>query len=67
MGKRIEFVPMYWGSPQIPVFTSQITPQTVTSDFIQNILGMNEPDQVGQANLSAGDAANQWKASDFAL
>jgi len=57
----LEFVPMFWSSTQLSDFQSQVNPMTIEQKGIKNILGMNEPDQTGEANLNAGQGAAMWK------
>lgn len=58
---HLEFVPMFWGMQQITDFQAQVNPGTILERNYKNILAMNEPNQQGQAQVSAGDAAAQWK------
>ncbi|TDL19875.1 glycoside hydrolase [Rickenella mellea] len=59
----LEFVPMLWGADQARVneFTSTIN-QTIASLNVTAILGMNEPQQSGQSNLTPQQGADLWKA-----
>lgn len=52
---------MFWGMQQITDFQAQVNPGTILERNYKNILAMNEPNQQGQAQVSAGDAAAQWK------
>jgi len=56
----IEFVPMLWGTRQIDQFTSTIQ-QSISQLNVTHILGMNEPQQTGQSNLSPQDGATMWQ------
>ncbi|KAG8945280.1 hypothetical protein FRC04_001057 [Tulasnella sp. 424] len=58
---NLEFVPMFWGIQQITDFQAQVNPGTILERNYKNILAMNEPNQQGQAYISAGDGAAQWK------
>ncbi|KAG8950184.1 hypothetical protein FRC00_007820 [Tulasnella sp. 408] len=58
---HLEFVPMFWGMQQITDFQAQVNPGTILERNYKNILAMNEPNQQGQAQVGAGDAAAQWK------
>jgi len=54
-----EFVPMLWGAKQAGDFAKQANNGGFNG--AHEILGFNEPEQGGQANLSPGDAANLWR------
>ncbi|TFK44156.1 hypothetical protein BDQ12DRAFT_593939 [Crucibulum laeve] len=56
----LEFVPMLWGPKSVDQFASTID-QTLSSGNVKAVLGMNEPEQQGQSNLSPQDGANMWK------
>ncbi|KAF9010758.1 glycosyl hydrolase catalytic core-domain-containing protein [Cyathus striatus] len=56
----LEFVPMLWGSKNVDQFSSTID-QTLSSGNVKAVLGMNEPEQTGQSNMSPQDGANMWK------
>ncbi|KAF5348650.1 hypothetical protein D9758_006768 [Tetrapyrgos nigripes] len=57
----LEFVPMLWGSDQAEEFNSTI--EDMISDLgITCALGMNEPQQSGQSNLSPEQGADIWKS-----
>ncbi|KAG8977122.1 hypothetical protein FRB90_008908, partial [Tulasnella sp. 427] len=58
---HLEFVPMFWGLQQITDFQAQVNPGTILERNYKNVLAMNEPNQAGQAQVNAGDAAAQWK------
>jgi hypothetical protein len=49
-------VPMLWGYNQIDEFKS-----TVKAGYSTHVLGMNEPNEVGQSNMSPADGAQLWK------
>jgi len=49
------FVPQLWGYSQIGDFTNK-----VKAGFANHVLGMNEPNQAGQAQMSPQDGANLW-------
>jgi hypothetical protein len=49
-------VPMLWGDRQIDVFT-----QTVVKGFATHVMGMNEPNQSGQSDMSPEHGAYLWK------
>ncbi|KAL0956646.1 hypothetical protein HGRIS_002779 [Hohenbuehelia grisea] len=51
---------MLWGPGHIPEFQNNIN-QTLAQHHVTSILGMNEPEQSGQSNISPGDAAQMWR------
>ncbi|KAK7473112.1 hypothetical protein VKT23_001211 [Stygiomarasmius scandens] len=56
----LEFVPMLWGSDQADEFSSTI--DDLVSDLgITSVLGMNEPQQPGQSNLTPEEGVDLWK------
>ncbi|THU85685.1 glycoside hydrolase [Dendrothele bispora CBS 962.96] len=56
----LEFVPMLWGSNQADEFNSTI--DGLISDLgITSVLGMNEPQQPGQSNLTPEQGVDLWK------
>jgi len=54
----LDFVPMLWGTKQIADFQNQLKLGTFASSSA--VLGPNEPDQVGQANLTPAQAVSLW-------
>ncbi|KAJ4490363.1 hypothetical protein J3R30DRAFT_3653697 [Lentinula aciculospora] len=52
----IEHVPMQWGKASIETFED-----TVKNAGAKNVLGFNEPEQMGQANINATEAASLWQ------
>ncbi|KAF8149476.1 glycosyl hydrolase catalytic core-domain-containing protein [Crassisporium funariophilum] len=58
----LEFVPMLWGNRSIDQFSSTIQ-QTLkeTKPQITAILGMNEPEQKGQSNMTPQQGAQMWQ------
>ncbi|CAE6446936.1 unnamed protein product [Rhizoctonia solani] len=58
---NIEFVPMLWGGKDVSAFTKAVTRASVASNGWTHILGMNEPQESSQSNMSPADAANMWK------
>jgi len=50
---------MLWGARQIEEFQQNIG--TIMQQQVQAVLGMNEPQQEGQSNLSPEDGAQMWK------
>ncbi|KAF8913683.1 glycosyl hydrolase catalytic core-domain-containing protein [Mucidula mucida] len=56
----LEYVPMLWGSNQIDEFTSTIN-DTLDAGNIHMVLGMNEPQEDGQSNLSPKEGADMWR------
>ncbi|KAG8776378.1 hypothetical protein FRC12_000937 [Ceratobasidium sp. 428] len=57
----LEYVPMFWGPKNQDSFTTYVNPDTIASQGIKHVLGMNEPEQVGQSNLTATEAAQWWQ------
>ncbi|CAE6443381.1 unnamed protein product [Rhizoctonia solani] len=58
---NLEYVPMLWGGKDVSAFTKAVTPASIASKGWTHILGMNEPQEPSQANMSPADAANTWK------
>ncbi|KAG8743501.1 hypothetical protein FRC10_011892 [Ceratobasidium sp. 414] len=58
---KLEYVPMFWGPKNQGSFTAFVNPDTITSQGIKHVLGMNEPEQVGQSNLTAAEAVQWWQ------
>lgn len=57
---ELEFVPMLWGQRQVEDFTSSIN-NTISSLSVTSVLGMNEPQERGQANMSPQEGADMWR------
>ncbi|KAF7372326.1 Glycoside hydrolase family 128 protein [Mycena venus] len=57
---EIEFVPMLWGSEQIESFNETIQ-DSIQTLKITTVLGMNEPQEPSQANITAAEGAVMWK------
>ncbi|KAI0793109.1 glycosyl hydrolase catalytic core-domain-containing protein [Irpex lacteus] len=57
---NLECVPMLWGTQQETDFNGTIQ-STIDSHNVKAVLGVNEPNEQGQSNLSPEDAANLWK------
>ncbi|KIM72213.1 glycoside hydrolase family 128 protein [Piloderma croceum F 1598] len=55
----IEFVPMLWGQAQAAEFSSTIN-QTIASQHVSAVLGMNEPQEPQQSNLTPDQGAQMW-------
>jgi len=53
-----EPIPMYWGEKQTADFK-----RLVVKGYAKTVLGFNEPNQDGQANMSPQLAAQLWKAN----
>ncbi|KIR54298.1 hypothetical protein I315_03357 [Cryptococcus gattii Ru294] len=53
----LEFVPMLWGPKQVSDWHAQMSQWPST---VQNALFFNEPNQVGQCDISAADAVQYW-------
>lgn len=58
----IEFVPMLWGPNQVAEWWAS---QAVWPSSVKNALFFNEPNEVSQCNMGAGDAVSYWM-NDFA-
>ncbi|KAG9119063.1 hypothetical protein FRC07_006098 [Ceratobasidium sp. 392] len=58
---NLEYVPMFWGPKNQDSFTTYVNPDTIVSRGIKHVLGMNEPEQVGQSNLTAAEAVQWWQ------
>ncbi|KII92629.1 glycoside hydrolase family 128 protein [Plicaturopsis crispa FD-325 SS-3] len=56
----IEYVPMLWGSKNQDDFAATIN-QTIANYHVSAVLGMNEPQQAGQSNLTPDEGAQMWK------
>jgi len=52
---------MFWGISQASDFQSQVTPEAINSNGWKAVLGMNEPEEPGEANINAGQGAQQWQ------
>ncbi|KAK7015637.1 hypothetical protein R3P38DRAFT_2543365 [Favolaschia claudopus] len=59
-GLPVEFVPMLWGQAQADEFSDTIV-STLQSTNATAILGMNEPQETGQSNLTPEQAVELWK------
>ncbi|KAJ3936785.1 MAG: glycosyl hydrolase catalytic core-domain-containing protein [Lentinula lateritia] len=57
---EIEFVPMLWGNNSVDDFSSTIN-DTISSHNVTAVLGMNEPQQSGQSELTPAQGAELWK------
>jgi len=55
----LEFVPMFWGAKSIDQLSA--LNDTISKLHVKAVLGMNEPQQPGQSNLSPKDGAQLWK------
>lgn len=55
----IRFPHQFWGDPKTDLFNK--IEQTFGNGFPKAILGFNEPDQGGQANMSPQRAADVWR------
>ncbi|AAW41614.1 hypothetical protein CNBB2240 [Cryptococcus deneoformans B-3501A] len=53
----LEFVPMLWGPKQVSDWHAQMSQWPST---VENALFFNEPNQVGQCDISAADAVTYW-------
>ncbi|KAF8070086.1 glycosyl hydrolase catalytic core-domain-containing protein [Lyophyllum atratum] len=56
----LEYIPMLWGQKSVDQFTSTIN-ETIARHGVKAVLGMNEPQQTGQSNLTPADGATMWK------
>ncbi|KAJ8518600.1 hypothetical protein ONZ45_g4354 [Pleurotus djamor] len=57
----LEFVPMLWGPSHVDEFARSID-RTIRNNRVTSVLGMNEPQQAGQANISPEDGTALWLA-----
>ncbi|KAF9073614.1 glycosyl hydrolase catalytic core-domain-containing protein [Rhodocollybia butyracea] len=57
---NIDFAPMLWGNKSINDFSSTVN-TTISSKNVTAVLGMNEPDQPGQSNITPQEGAELWK------
>ncbi|KAG9123389.1 hypothetical protein FRC07_015008 [Ceratobasidium sp. 392] len=57
----LEYVPQLWGGRDATLFARSVNTSSVTLSGVKNVLGMNEPQEPSQANLSPQDAAAMWK------
>jgi len=55
----IEFVPMLWGTDQVDQFTSTVN-RTLQRTGATAVLGMNEPQETGQSNLTPEEGVALW-------
>jgi len=58
---NLEYVPMFWGPKNADTFSTYVNQETILSQGIKHVLGMNEPEQVGQSNLTAAEAVQWWQ------
>ncbi|KAH8828343.1 glycosyl hydrolase catalytic core-domain-containing protein [Flagelloscypha sp. PMI_526] len=59
VNRTLEFVPMLWGTRQVEQFNNTIR-TTISNENVTHILGMNEPQQTGQSNLTAQEGVDMW-------
>ncbi|KAJ7882232.1 glycoside hydrolase [Mycena olivaceomarginata] len=59
-GLSVEFVPMLWGKNQTETFSETIN-DTISALNVTTVLGMNEPQEPGQSNLTAAEGAHMWQ------
>ncbi|KAJ6587210.1 glycosyl hydrolase catalytic core-domain-containing protein [Mycena vulgaris] len=62
-GTELEFVPMLWGQKQIAQWTDPTDGinATIAQQKPTALLGMNEPQEKGQSNLTPQEGADMWK------
>ncbi|GAB1520681.1 hypothetical protein RhiTH_003769 [Rhizoctonia solani] len=58
---NLEYVPMFWGPKNAGTFSTYVNESTIVANGIKHVLGMNEPEQVGQSNLTAAEAVQWWQ------
>ncbi|KAJ7659184.1 glycosyl hydrolase catalytic core-domain-containing protein [Mycena polygramma] len=58
MPSKLEYVPMFWGTSKWSQWSSRKAEMQKKTP--QHLLGFNEPDISGQANMSPADAASTW-------
>ena len=56
----IEFVPQFWGKNSISLETIQALKPHIESGKIKYLIGFNEPDLEGQANMTVAEAIQKW-------
>jgi len=56
----VEFVPMFWGNKSIDDWQSTIN-DTISRYSVKAVLGMNEPQEPQQSNLTPQQGAELWK------
>ncbi|KIY62007.1 glycoside hydrolase family 128 protein [Cylindrobasidium torrendii FP15055 ss-10] len=56
----IEYVPMLWGNRQLDEWKATIN-DTLKAGGVTKILGMNEPQETGQSNMTPKEGAEMWK------
>jgi hypothetical protein len=59
-GSRVEFVPMLWGAGSVTDATIARLGAERREGRVRNLLGFNEPDLAGQANMSPAEALRLW-------
>lgn len=59
--EHVEFVPMAWGKINPAEFVPKVREQ-INTGHTKRVLGFNEPDGVGQANMSVEKAIELWPA-----
>ncbi|KAG8713431.1 hypothetical protein FRC09_018733 [Ceratobasidium sp. 395] len=58
---NLEFVPMLWGGKDADTFSRAVNSASIASNGWTHVLGMNEPQEESQSNMSPQDAATMWK------
>lgn len=58
---NLEYVPMFWGPKNADSFSRFVNEDTIVDQGIKHVLGMNEPEQLGQSNLTAAEAVQWWR------
>jgi hypothetical protein len=59
-GSRVEFVPMLWGAGSVTDATIARLTAERRQGRVRHLLGFNEPDLGGQANMSPAEAIRLW-------
>ncbi|QRV75529.1 glycoside hydrolase family 128 protein [Ceratobasidium sp. AG-Ba] len=57
----LEFIPQLWGARDTALFASVVNATSIAANGWKDVLGMNEPQEPTQANLTAQEGATMWK------
>ena len=58
--KSTEFVSMFWGGANVTAANISLVQQLKAQGTVKYVLGFNEPDQSGQANMTVSQALALW-------
>lgn len=59
--QNVEFVPMFWGHSSVTQANIDLVNQLYSQGKIFYVLGFNEPDLSGEANMTVEQALEDWK------